>query len=218
MKKLGLLFCFILLPLLCKAEAPGINDFQNGNLHFEKKEYAQAYASYLKAKKNHYFNSALNHNLALTLQILQNQTGVTILDRASSELDQVADFTEAFEINLIFSITLILALLYLIKVILKSKSLSSLQSPLSLICLLMVLGYGLLQVNAAISRKSPKLICIDNTTVHSGPGADFAVMSRVQAGFILRASSSSVASEDWVSVKFASDQIGWVKKSSLLPL
>jgi tetratricopeptide (TPR) repeat protein len=208
----------------------------------------QATAYLEKANHVQPHDVAIQQNLSIARGALSQSIGPEKLDAASSWTENLADRLRLDEIRGAFGLVAFIIALFWIRSYLKTRRLrETLMKPAGW------LGIGALAITAALygverlSSLNPIAVCLEHTSVRSGPGESYVELAQTEAGMNLRAlgptseqmvsasaspapaPSPSVSASPspeaspatppiWLQVRYSSDGIGWVRASSVLLL
>lgn len=204
----------------------------------------QATAYLEKANHLQPHDVAIQQNLHLARNALGQSIGPERLDAASSWGETLADRLKLDEIRGAFGLVAFIIALFWIRSYIKTRKLrETLMKPAGW------LGIGALAITAGLygvermSGLNPVAVCLEHTSIRSGPGDTYVELSQTEAGMKLRAlgptseqinpSSVSTAAVPpspapsagpgaalplWRQVRYSSDGIGWIRASSVLLL
>jgi tetratricopeptide (TPR) repeat protein len=148
----------------------------------------QATAYLEKANRMQPHDVAIQQNLLLARNALSQTVGAEKLDPASSWSENLTDRLSLDEIRGAFGLVAFVIALFWIRSYLKTRSLrETLMKPAGW------LGIGALAITAALygierlSGLNPVAVCLEHTSIRSGPGDSYVELAQMEAGVKLRA-------------------------------
>lgn len=211
-----------------------------GTIYYRLNHLGSSLAYLEKAHRIQPWDSDIAQNLLRVKASLTRSLGSEQLDPASSELEQWGDNLSEDLVRIIFGVSGLLSGLLWTWIYRKKRALkSTLQHPLSLLSItLLISGTGLLSVQKW-SSSLPPAICLEKQVVRSGPGDHYMELTRIPEGTKVRVlgpsassplsqadedpkkpdkSASQPQNEVWNQIRYSPEGVGWVKVSGLFVL